>query len=43
MNVVALEALDKLKPAVQHLIDELKIKQDSTGTLVPDHCRMPFH
>ena len=28
MNVVALEALDKLKPAVQHLIDELKIKQD---------------
>ena len=28
MNVVALEALDNLKPAVQHLIDELKIKQD---------------
>ena len=28
MNVVALEALDKLKPAVQHLIDELKAKQD---------------
>lgn len=28
MNVVALEALDKLKPAVQHLIDELKVKQD---------------
>ena len=28
MNVVALEALDKLKPAVQHLIDKLKIKQD---------------
>ena len=25
MNVVALEALDKLKPAVQHLIDELKV------------------
>ena len=28
MNVVALEAVNKLKPAVQHLIDELKIKQD---------------
>lgn len=27
MNVVALEALDKLKPAVQHLIDELKVKE----------------
>ena len=28
MNVVALEALDKLKPAVQHLIDELKVKEE---------------
>lgn len=28
MNVVALEALNNLKPAIQHLIDELKIKQD---------------
>lgn len=28
MNIVAVEALDKLEPAVQHLIDELKIKQD---------------
>lgn len=28
MNVVALKALAKLKPAVQHLIDELKVKQD---------------
>lgn len=27
MNVVALEAVEKLKPAVQHLIDELKGKQ----------------
>ena len=26
--VVALEALDKLKPAVQHLIDELKVKEE---------------
>lgn len=28
MNIVAVEALDKLEPAVQHLIDELIIKQD---------------
>ena len=28
MNIVAVEALDKLLPAVQHLIDELKVKQD---------------
>ena len=28
MNIVAVEALDKLEPAIQHLIDELKIKQD---------------
>lgn len=28
MNIVAVEALDQLLPAVQHLIDELKVKQD---------------
>uniref|UniRef100_UPI00248004E2 class II fumarate hydratase n=1 Tax=Lactobacillus acetotolerans TaxID=1600 RepID=UPI00248004E2 len=28
MNIVAVKALDKLEPAVQHLIDELKIKQN---------------
>lgn len=28
MNIVAVEAIDQLEPAVQHLIDELKIKQD---------------
>ncbi len=28
MNIVAVKALDKLEPAIQHLIDELKIKQD---------------
>lgn len=28
MNIVAVEALDKLEPAIQHLIDELKVKQD---------------
>lgn len=27
MNIVAVEALDQLLPAVQHLIDELKVKQ----------------
>ncbi len=27
MNIVAVEALDKLEPAVQHLIDELKVKE----------------
>ncbi|HJA73705.1 MAG TPA: class II fumarate hydratase [Candidatus Limosilactobacillus faecipullorum] len=28
MNIVAVEAIDKLEPAVQHLIDELKVKQE---------------
>ena len=28
MNIVAVEALDQLLPAIQHLIDELKVKQD---------------
>lgn len=28
MNIVAVEALDQLLPAVQHLIDELKVKQN---------------
>ena len=28
MNIVAVEALDQLLPAVQYLIDELKVKQD---------------
>ena len=28
MNIVAVEALDQLLPAVQHLIDELKAKQE---------------
>lgn len=28
MNIVAVEALDQLLPAVQHLIDELKVKQE---------------
>lgn len=28
MNVVALEAINKLKPALKHLIEELKIKQE---------------
>lgn len=28
MNIVAVKALDKLEPAVQHLIDELKVKQN---------------
>jgi fumarate hydratase class II len=27
MNITAVEALDKLEPAVQHLIDELKVKE----------------
>ncbi len=26
MNIVAVEALDKLEPAIQHLIDELVVK-----------------
>ncbi|MBT9010643.1 class II fumarate hydratase [Lactobacillus delbrueckii subsp. bulgaricus] len=28
MNIVAVEAVDKLEPAIEHLIDELKVKQD---------------
>lgn len=28
MNLVAVEGLDKLEPAIQHLIDELKVKQN---------------
>ena len=28
MNIVAVEAIDKLEPAIQHLIDELKVKQN---------------
>jgi fumarate hydratase class II len=28
MNLVAVQALDKLEPQVQHLIDELKVKQE---------------
>lgn len=34
MNLVAVEALDNLEKAVQHLIDELKIKQDQYWTTV---------
>ena len=34
MNLVAVEALDNLEKGVQHLIDELKIKQDQYWTTV---------
>ncbi|BDR60565.1 class II fumarate hydratase [Lactobacillus xylocopicola] len=34
MNIVAVEALDKLEPALQHLINELKVKQDQYWTTV---------
>lgn len=34
MNLVATQALDNLKPALKHLINELKIKQDEYWTTV---------